>query len=295
MRRALAIGLGLMMLAAAGVGMSLLEARAARAAEPPVEPRGPAPRRIVSLLPSLTETVCALGACNRLVGVDRHSNWPDAVLALPRLGGLDDTPIEGIVALRPDLVLAPVSSRVGSRLQSLGLRVLALEPAGMADTQRVILRVAEELGDVRAGHALWAGIEARMAGAAARVPSALRGRTVYFEVGSEPYAAGEASFVGELLSRLGLHNIVPASMGPFPQLNPEFVVRAQPALVVASAGALREMPRRPGWSAIAALRTQQACGFPPAEWDALVRPGPRLADGAALLADCLAALPPPAP
>jgi ABC-type Fe3+-hydroxamate transport system substrate-binding protein len=56
-----------------------------------------------------------------------------------------------------------------------------------------------------------------------------RGQSVYFEVASVPFAAGEASFIGELLARLGLGNIVPAAMGPFPQLSPEFVLRAQPS------------------------------------------------------------------
>ena len=70
-----------------------------------------APQRVVSLLPSLTETVCALGACERLVGVDRYSNWPASVQSLPRVGGGLDPSIEGIVALRPDLVLAAGSTR----------------------------------------------------------------------------------------------------------------------------------------------------------------------------------------
>ena len=69
------------------------------------------PQRIVSLLPSLTETVCELGACSRLVGIDRHSNWPASVRALPKLGGLEDAQIERIVALKPDMVLLAVSAR----------------------------------------------------------------------------------------------------------------------------------------------------------------------------------------
>ena len=70
-----------------------------------------APQRIVSLLPSLTETVCALGQCQRLVGVDRYSNWPESIKTLPRMGGGIDPNLESIVALRPDLVLAAGSTR----------------------------------------------------------------------------------------------------------------------------------------------------------------------------------------
>jgi iron complex transport system substrate-binding protein len=113
---------------------------------------------------------------------------------------------------------------------------------------------------------------------------------VYFEVASAPYAASEASFVGENLARLGMGNIVPAAMGPFPKLNPEFIVRAQPDIVMATASALAEMPGRPGWAGLLALRERRSCGFAPQPWDTLVRAGPRLAEGAEFLADCLAGL-----
>lgn len=248
-------------------------------------------QRIVSLLPSLTETVCALDACNRLVGTDRYSNWPAAVRRLPKLGGLEDTQIERLVALKPDLVLLAGSARALGRLQALGLPVLALEPRHWADTQRVIGVVAQALGTPQAGTALLARLQAQLDKAAARVPPAWRGRKVYFEVASTPFAAGEASFVGELLARLGLANVVPAAMGAFPQLNPEYVLRAQPAVLMATRAALASMPARPGWPGLLALQRGQVCGFEPGAWDTLVRPGPRLADGAQAVADCLAALP----
>ncbi len=249
-----------------------------------------APQRIVSLMPSLTESVCALQACDRLVGTDRFSNWPEAVRALPKLGGLEDAQIERIAALKPDLVLLSVSARATDRLEALGLPVLALEPRNWADTRRTVERLAQVLGAPAAGTALLARTEARIDAAASRVPAVWRGRKVYFEVAATPYAAGEASFVGELLSRLGLGNVVPASMGAFPQLNPEFVVRAQPALLMATATALAEMPSRPGWAGLVALQRRQVCGFESAPFDTLVRPGPRLADGAEAITDCLAAL-----
>ena len=248
------------------------------------------PQRIVTLLPSLTETVCALQACGRLVGTDRFSSWPAGVAALPKLGGLEDTQIERLAALKPDLVLVAGSARAIDRLEALGLRVLVLEPKTLQDTERVILRVAQALGDAPAGVALWRRMQARIDAAAQRVPAAMRGSKVYFEVASAPFAAGEASFVGETLARLGLANVVPAALGPFPQLNPEFVVRAQPGLIMATARAVAEMPGRPGWGALKALREGRHCGFAAEPWDALVRPGPRLAEGAEQVADCLVSI-----
>ena len=256
-----------------------------------VEHRLPAPpQRIVSLLPSLTETVCALQACNRLVGVDQFSNWPASVAALPKLGGIEDTQIERLVSLKPDLVLLAGSARAIDRLEGLGLRVLVLEPKTLPDAERVIHLVARALGDTQAGLALWQSIQGRLQVAAARVPPALRGKKVYFEAAGGPYAASEASFVGELLTRLGMANVVPASLGPFPKLNPEYVLRAQPDIVMATARSLAEMPSRPGWDGLRALRDKRQCGFAPAAWDTLVRAGPRLAEAAEVLADCLAGL-----
>ena len=192
-------------------------------------------------------------------------------------------------------MLAAVSSRAVNRLEGLGLKVLALEPRTLADTRRVMAVLASALGQPGQGDALWLQTEQRISAAAARVPRALRGQRVYFEVASVPYAAGEASFVGEVLSRLSLGNVVPAALGPFPKLNPEFVVRARPDLVMASARGLAEMSSRPGWSMLPALQGHRSCGFDPAQYDVLVRPGPRLAEGAELIADCLVRLGPARP
>lgn len=248
------------------------------------------PQRIVSLLPSLTESLCALGACDRLVGVDRFSNWPASVAALPRLGGLEDPQIERIVALRPDVVLASRSQRVAERLQALGLKLVLLESQTHADVQRSLLLLATLLGQPARGVAVWQRIQQDIAQARQRVPPALQGASVYFEIASAPYAAGRASFLGESLAALGLQNIVPAEMGPFPRLNPEFVLRAQPRVVMAHRREAATMAGRPGWAALAALQ-HGLCAFDSAPYDMLVRAGPRLGEAALRMADCLHALP----
>ena len=248
------------------------------------------PQRIVSLVPALTESVCALDACGRLVGTDRYSSWPASVLALPKLGGLDDAQLERIVALRPDVVLAAPATRVVERLESLGIRVLVLESKTHADVQRSLQVLATMLGTPAAAAPLWAAIERDVDRAAARVPPALRGQRVYFEVDTTPYAAGEGSFIGETLSRLGVANVVPAALGPFPKLNPEFIVRAQPDIVMAASAPLAEMHGRPGWDQLRALRAVRTCGFTPSRYELLVRPGPRMGEAALQIADCLVAM-----
>jgi iron complex transport system substrate-binding protein len=110
---------------------------------------------------------------------------------------------------------------------------------------------------------------------------------VYFEVNRAPYAASEASFIGETLARLGAKNIVPAKLGPFPLLNPEFVVRADPDVIMVGDINFAGMEGRPGWDKLRAIMAKHVCIFTQLESDMLVRPGPRMADGARLMADCL--------
>ena len=246
-----------------------------------------APQRVVSLLPSLTESVCAIGACDRLVGTDRFSNWPASVAALPKLGGLDDLPVERIAALKPDVVLVSSSARIIGRLEALGFKVVVLETRNRADTRNTLMLLARLFERPGAGDAVWARIERDIAAAAARVPPGVRGQRVYFEIDSTPYAAGPESFVGEMLGRLGMGNILAPENGTFPKVNPEFVVRAQPDVVMASAQNLQEMPLRPGWTSLRALARGKACGFELAQFDLLTRPGPRMGEAAGVLADCL--------
>ncbi|HZV93190.1 MAG TPA: helical backbone metal receptor [Caldimonas sp.] len=248
------------------------------------------PRRVVSLLPSITECVCAVGACARLVGTDRFSDWPASVLALPRLGGLDDAQIERIVALRPDVVLLSSSARVIDRLENLGLKVVVLESRNRADLEHTLTLLGKMFEDPAAAASVWSRIEAQTRAAAKRIPAGLRGERVYFEIDSTPYAAGPTSFVGELLSSLGMGNIVAPGLGPFPKLNPEYVVRAQPDIVMAADEELRGMAERPGWSSLHALRRRKACGFGLAKYELLVRPGPRMGEAAGVLADCLVSI-----
>lgn len=246
-----------------------------------------APQRIVSLLPSLTETVCALGQCARLVGVDRYSNYPESVKNLPQVGGGLDPNIEAIVALKPDLVLMATSSRVGERLQSMGIKVVALEPKTHADVKRVLEKIGQVLA-VTDAQGIWRTIDAATSAAAQSLPKSVASTRVYFEVNPGPYGAGESSFIGETLTRLGVKNIIGPKLGPFPKLNPEFVVRANPDVIMTAKRSAGSMAQRPGWQSLRALREHRLCVFSTDQSDVLVRPGPRMAEGARLMAQCLA-------
>ncbi len=248
--------------------------------------------RIVTLAPSLTEAVCALGRCAQLVGTDRHSTWPVSVLALPKVGGLEDAQIERIVTLRPNMVLLGPRSRAGERLQALGVPVMTFDARTHADLKRMLLKLGDSLGEPARAADLVARIDAEMDAAAARMPAALRGRTVYVEVGPAPTAASDKSFIGETVARLGLVNVVGGEFGLFPKINPELLLRRPPDIIIGPRSTLANLADRPGWSALPAVRRQQLCLLDTDRMDLLSRPGPRLGEAAQMLVECLAALPP---
>jgi iron complex transport system substrate-binding protein len=250
------------------------------------------PQRIVSLLPAITELVCELGACERLVGVDRHSNHPQRVRDLPRLGGMEDTPLEAVMRLKPDLVLVAGSARLLQRMQRLGLRVMVFEPRTEADTARMGQALSQLLGF---GTAAWAAYEQRQNAVwlelAQGVDMARRGQRVYVEVGEGPYVAAQSSFIGQALERVRLQSAVPATWGVFPRLSPEWVLREQPDWIVLSATATSPA-HRPGWGRLRAVAQRHVCVLSPAQMDTLVRPGPRLSEGIGAILACMNSIAP---
>ena len=251
------------------------------------------PQRIVSLLPSLTESLCALDGCKRLVGVDRYSNWPAHVKTVPVVGGGLDPNVEAIIALKPDLVLVSTASRAVARLEALGLKVVALEPRTHAEARVVMQKIGTllQLPPAQGADKVWAAIEADMQRAADSVPVAMRGQRVYFEASRGPFAAGEHSFIGETLTRLHMRNVIEARLGPFPRINPEYVVKADPDLLMAGERSWKsDVPEYPGWAQMRAVKAGAICQFTPDQSDVLVRPGPRMAEAAHILARCLQGL-----
>jgi len=246
------------------------------------------PRRIVSLVPSLSESVCLLGACERIVATDRYSNYPPALRRTPRVGEITDPDIDAIVAYQPDVVLVGYVPRLAERIEARGLKVLLLEQRNQADVQRALGVLGRMLG-LRDPDAAWREIDARIARAARSVPAAARGLTFYYEFENSLYAASEASFIGESLARLGARNVVPGSLGLFPRLSPEYVPRADPQVIMVARRYALSVSRRPGWEKVRAVRDGRVCWLREDEADVMSRPGPRLGEAAEILAACLRA------
>jgi cobalamin transport system substrate-binding protein len=196
------------------LGAPALASRGAGAAEGGSEWLGPrprpAPRRVVSLAPSLTDIVIALGKAGALVGVSRYDRQPE-VARLPRVGGFLDPSPEAVIALRPDLVLWLTDGGAFSsvrKIADLGVPVLALPVIGVEDVSAAARQIGRALGDAAAGDRFAGDLEDGIARVRARAAGLARPR-VLFVVGREPLVvAGPGSYPDELLRIAGAENVV---------------------------------------------------------------------------------------
>ena len=245
------------------------------------------PERVVTMIPSHTETVCAIAGCDVLVGVDDFSNHPAEVRDLPRLGSAFSPSLEALVALEPDLVLVDEYSGLAGAIDELGIPVFAGTPQTIDETWD-IFEVLGRLLDREAEAALLTGrVQGQMAAAAEQVGGA-DPPTVYYEVDATPYSAGPGSFIGQVIAAAGGRNVVPEVLGDFPQLDPEFVVAADPERIVLADAphgeTLATLRERPGWDAIRAVREGHVLELDQPEVDLLNRAGPRLGEAVLFLA-----------
>lgn len=233
------------------------------------------PQRIVSMMPSHTETLVAIGAGGKLVGVDTYSNYPPAVVGrLPKVGSGYQPNLEAIVALKPDLVLTDDGkSGLANKLRAAGLNVYAGTAQSYNETFAKMLTLGKLTNrETQAVHLITQ--TRRELQQLQNTVSKTETVSVYYEIDLSPYAAGQNSFIGTLIEKAGGRNIVPASLGPFPKISPELVVKSAPQVMVGLS--LESAKTRPGWNSIPAVKTGRVYQPSSEENDALVRPGPRL-------------------
>lgn len=253
-----------------------------------------APQRIVSMIPSDTETVCALGACDRLVGVDGLSDWPASVSSLPKLGNANQPDLEALVALRPDLVLTDEYSGLAPRLRSLGVPVYAGTPQTFEQALAFFGTMGRLLDRQAQAAVLTGRVQGQVAAVAAQVALLPAGRSdvsVFVELDPTPYSVGPGSYLGTLIAKAGGRTIVTDAMGDYPQVDPEFVVRQDPQVVLlldAPYGqTVKAAEARPGWSEMRAVKDGRVVPLDLQQVDMLSRAGPRMGDAVVLLARLL--------
>ncbi len=251
-------------------------------------PKPPArPTRVVSLAPSLTDTVVAVGLAGRLVGVTRYDDAP-AVARLPRVGGFLDPSPEAILSLRPDLVLWMTDAGalpVVRHVASLGITVVAIPVVSVADVLACARTVGAALGDAPAGDRLARSLADAVDAAGRRAGRGRRTRGL-FVVGRDPLVvAGPGSYPDELLRLAGGENVVDGAR-PWPVYPLDRAVAADPALVIDAAveepaAAIHRLDAIPAVRRGAVYRLRD---------DAALRPGPRLTVALAELQRALGAL-----
>ncbi len=249
------------------------------------------PTRVVSMLPSHTETLCALEACGTLVGVDRYSDFPAQVKSLPTLGGsLEEANIEAIVALEPDLVLVSEYGELAGTLRDLGLNVYAGSPQTVQDTFAFFEILGELLDREAQAQALVADTRLELQEVERRTQG-LDAPSVYYEIDATPYSVGPESFIGTLIQKAGGDNVVTAEQGDFPQLEPEYIVAANPEIVILgnapSGESMETLAARPGFGSLSAMRSGRVVELTEEQVNIMNRPGPRIAEATRLLASIL--------
>jgi iron complex transport system substrate-binding protein len=235
-----------------------------------------APRRVVSLAPSMTDIVVALGEAGRLVGVSKFDDARE-VKQVPRVGGFLDPSVEAVVALRPDLVLWLTDGGAMpavSKIAEVGIPVLAIPVIGIDDVLGSCRIVGRALGVPEAGDRLAARLEASIARVRARAAS-LPSRRVLLVVGREPLVvAGPGSYPDQLLQVVGARNVVQGTVA-WPVFPVERAAALDPDVVVDAA--VNEHGGGGSDRALAAIPAVRRGALRRLASDAALRPGPRLA------------------
>ena len=247
------------------------------------------PQRIISLAPSLTETLFALGLGDRVVGVTRYCAYPSEVLELPKIGGHLDPNFEAIVALEPDLVVViPSSHENGRRLESLGIRVLEIDQHDVEAVLESVSTVAEACGVHKRGKTLRTEIERRLAQVVAAVADAPRPRAVVVvghQIGGgavrSVWAAGRDTFYDGVVQIAGGVNAVDGGLARYPELSREGLSALDPDVVLDVIAGIEDRNLdldhvRAGWQRLSELRAVREQRVSVLEGDQMVVPGPRL-------------------
>ena len=257
---------------------------------------GAAPLRAVSLAPSLTELVFALGLEDQLVGRSSACDYPAGAADIPVAGDFGRPQLERIEQLKPDMVLVTDVDKPGvlRRLEAMGVRVLVLPCESWDELLRAARELGRAFGQPERGEEWVRVMQARREALSVRVAEHLGDRErprVYVEVWGDPLTTvSGTTFVHDLVELAGGRNIAAGLKGRYVHISSEWVIREDPEIILLAymlpgTAAPERLAARPGWSGIRAVQRNSICTTIPPDW--LLRPGPRMIEGAEALADWL--------
>ncbi|MGW8288731.1 MAG: ABC transporter substrate-binding protein [Candidatus Bathyarchaeia archaeon] len=275
------------------------------------------PERIVSLSPSSTEILFAVGAGEKVVGVTDYCNYPpelDAKIVaeeIEKVGGYWNPSVETIAALKPDLVLVStakctvktnecktncsrrceITTQVAAQLRSLGLNVLIFCPHSLNDVLNDILLVGRATGNVTKATNLVDNLRQRINRVVTKSNAASHRPKVYFEVWNNPYiSVSSKTWIGNLINLAGGTNIFGETISEWPIIRPEEIIQHDPDMLVFPVipdvprfwGSFEDVKKRRGWENLTAVRNNHLYEIPR---DCISRPGPRFVESLEMLAN----------
>jgi len=249
------------------------------------------PTRIVSLAPSNTEVVYALGLGDLLVGDTEYCDYPPEAKSKTKIGGFANIDLEKVVGLNPDLVLATNihAKTVVPELEKRGITVVVVEPKNVDDVLAKITFVGKLTGASENAAKLTAQLKSRIDAVTTKVAMAKTKPRVFYEIDKSLYTPGPGSFINDMIVKAGGANIAADAKGSYAQLSPEAIVARDPQVVLLGDMNFGESPEsvkaRPGWSNISAVKSGRIVPIP--DENVIARPGPRIIEGLEMLARAL--------
>ncbi len=243
------------------------------------------PQRIVSHVPSITETLFALGLEEKVVGVSDYCDYPEEAKLKPSVGNYFNPSIENIVALDPDLVLTDGHSESIKQLDSLGITYIVINPKDIAGIFEDIELLGKVTGTERRAKEVIKDMQDRISHVLNRVKDAPRVRVFYVFDATDlnnPWTAGPGSFIDSLITMSSGDNIAAKAMGAWVQFNIEVVVAADPEIIVIDAGhgtaviAPAKLREHPAWRETSAVKENKIYLI---DGDLVNRSGPRIVQG----------------
>jgi len=246
------------------------------------------PARVVSLAPSVTEMLFAVGAGDQVVGVTSFCDYPPEAQAKPKVGGAFPN-LEVVLSLKPTLVVAPldfIRPDMVAKLDQLKIALFILDAGTLEDVLRHIQTIGRILGRSEKADAVAADLRRRMTEIKARTADAARPR-VFYVLNSDPLmTAGPGSFIHQLIELAGGVNVAAGAPVSYPRLSLEEVVKQDPQVILFPVGDGEGIPdqeqqRWLRWTTLSAVKQNRFVRIPSVLLD---RPGPRVVDGLELLA-----------
>ncbi len=248
------------------------------------------PKRIVSLVPSMTEILFALGLGDQVVGDTTYCDYPEAAKTKEKVGEFANIDLEKVVGLSPDLVFATSLhyQSVAPALRERGIAVAVLEAGDVESVLAQILTIGRLTGRNAEAEARVKELRGRLDAVAAKVAQAPRPR-VFWELDAMLYSAGKGSIISDMINRAGGDNIGDRMAGEWPQLNMEALVAADPEVIFLADHDFGETAdkakTRAGWGGIAAVKQGRIVEVD--DINLVSRPGPRIAEAVEHIAQAL--------